>query len=207
VTGFEPRLVLTGKWVELIPLEPGHAADLAVAGQDPEVWRWLPYGYCGTRDRMDSLIAELLDRQSRGTDVVFTVTQLAHRRRIGMTRFMEIDRPNRNVEIGGTWLSSEFWRTPLNTESKRLLLGHAFEREGCVRVQLKTDIRNERSQRAIERLGAVREGIRRRHLLRADGTFRDSVYYSILDSEWPAVRTRLDDLLARPWPRGPGATG
>ena len=118
-----------------------------------------------------------------------------------MTNFLHIDRENQSVEVGGTWLDSGFWRTPFNTESKYLLFRHAFEVERVNRLQLQTDLRNERSQRAIERLGAVREAVLREDVQLADGYFRSSVYYSVLASEWPAVRARLEASLARPWNR------
>ena len=114
-----------------------------------------------------------------------------------MTRFMDIQPENRSVEIGGTWISPQYQRTVVNTEAKFLMLRHAFEVLDCVRVQIKTDLRNTRSQRAIERLGAVREGVLREHMMLPDGTLRSSVYYSILAAEWPAVRQRLLDLLER----------
>jgi RimJ/RimL family protein N-acetyltransferase len=113
----------------------------------------------------------------------------------GMTRYMTIDRPNRGLEIGGTWYGRRFRRTAMNTECKYLLMRHAFEVLGCIRVQLKTDLRNERSQQAIERLGAVREGVLRKNMIMPDGYHRSSVMYSVIDDEWPAVKARLEQLL------------
>ncbi|MFM8320705.1 MAG: GNAT family N-acetyltransferase, partial [Chloroflexota bacterium] len=117
---------------------------------------------------------------------------------LGCTRYLDIRPAHRGVEIGGTWYGAAYQRTGVNTEAKYLLLQHAFETWGCVRVQLKTDLRNQRSQRAIERLGAVREGVIRNHMVLPDGSLRHSVIYSILDSEWPAVKLRLEALMARP---------
>jgi RimJ/RimL family protein N-acetyltransferase len=148
---------------------------------------------------MRKLTELLLDRQSKGTDLPFTVIDRSSRRPIGMTRFLDVERTDRAVEIGGTWYDPQFWRSPINTESKRLLLAHAFEVENVNRVQLKTDVQNLRSQRAIERLGAVREGVLRDHRIVWSGRVRSSVVYSILRTEWPAVRERLDGSLARPW--------
>ncbi len=136
-------------------------------------------------------------RQAAGTDLPFAVIQLASGRVAGATRFMEIRPEHRGLEIGGTWYGLEFQRTVVNTECKYLLLRHAFEVLGAIRVQFKADVRNERSWRAIERLGAKREGILRNHMILPDGVIRDSVYYSIIDSEWPGVKQRLEDMLKK----------
>lgn len=201
---FRTPLTLRGQNIRLAPLSPEQVPALVEAGHDPEIWRWMPYGDRGSPERMADLVQLLLARQSEGIDLAFTTLLEPAGRPIGMTRYLGIDRPNRNVEVGGTWLDPRYWRSPINTESKLLMLGHAFEDEGCERVQIKTDTRNVRSQKAIERLGAVREGVLRQHMVRADGTFRDSVVYSVLRSEWPEVRTRLTGFLARPWVRSDG---
>jgi RimJ/RimL family protein N-acetyltransferase len=158
---------------------------------------------------MDALIALLLERQKAGTDLPFTTVLRADDRPVGMTRFLHIDRTNLSVEVGGTWLDSALWRTPVNTESKFLLFRYAFETEKVHRVSLRTDLRNERSQRAIARLGAVREAVFRDDRLLADGSFRSSVAYGILASEWPRVRSGLEGMLAHEWNpaelRGPTA--
>ncbi len=148
---------------------------------------------------MTQVVDRLLERQAEGTDLPFVVLRKPEAVPIGMTRFLDIDRANRNVEVGGTWYDSVYWRTPINTDAKLRLLGYAFEVERVVRVQLKTDLRNVRSQRAIERLGAVREGALRHHRILRDGSLRTSVYYSILEEEWPDVRHRLELALQRPW--------
>jgi len=207
--GFRPPLTLPGRFVVLVPLERAHAPALVEAGSDPEIWRYLVVAPCHTVPEMEALIALLLQRQELGTDLAFAVLDRATGTPLGMTRFLEIDRENRRVEIGGTWYARSAQRTPVNTECKRLLLGHAFAVEGANRVQLKTDLRNRRSQQAIERLGAVREGVLRDHTVMPDGFIRQSVVYSIVFSEWPSVRARLDALLERPWsrdtrPSGPG---
>lgn len=199
--GFRPPVELDGRWVRLVPLGPEQARELVGAGADPRVWAYLPYPHPRDEPSMRSLIALLLDRQAHGTDLAFAVLDRATGRPIGMTRFLEIDRAHRRAEIGGTWYDPRLWRTPVNTEAKRLLFGYAFERERANRVQLKTDLRNERSQRAIERLGAIREGVLRGHMVMPDGVIRSSVVYSVLAEEWPAVRARLDAFLERPWPR------
>ncbi len=196
---FRPPLTLRGRHIRLVPLALDQIPALVAAGQDAEVWQWMPYGYRGTQDRMADLVRLLLERQAAGLDLALTTILEPGGRPVGMTRYLGIDRPNRNVEVGGTWLDPRLWRTPINTDSKLLMLRHAFEDEGCERVQLKTDTRNVRSQRAIERLGAVREGVWRQHMVRDDGSFRDSVVYSILRTEWPAVRSRLESSLNVPW--------
>jgi RimJ/RimL family protein N-acetyltransferase len=156
------------------------------------------YGNIETEDQMRNFVRHLLALQQRGTDLPFAVIHVPSGRAVGMTRYLNIDAENRALEIGGTWYGLAYQRTSVNTECKYLLLGYAFETLDCVRVQLKTDLRNERSQRAIERLGAVREGVLRNHMILPDGTLRHSVFYSILPEEWPSVRARLAAWLERP---------
>lgn len=203
---FRTPISMEGQYIRLVPLRRSHVAGLTKAGKDPEIWRWMRFGYCGTPEAMGRMVEVLLDRQAQGIDLPFTVLLRPDDRPVGMTRYLDIDRPNRNVEVGGTWYSSDLWRTAVNTESKLLMLANAFETEGCERVQIKTDLRNVRSQRAIERLGAVREGVLRQHIVLPDGTLRDSVVYSILRPEWPAARRLLQQALERPWspPLAPG---
>src|SRR5258708_33070454 len=140
-------------------------------------------------------VHDLVVRRAGGTDLPFGGVHQATGRAIGASRYLDIQPANRAVEIGGTWYGRDFQRTAVNTESKYLLLSHAFERLGCVRVQLKTDLRNERSQHAIERIGAQREGVLRHNKIMPDGHLRDSVYYSILAEEWPAVKAKLEGML------------
>lgn len=191
---------LHGRHVRLIPLKLEHASGLVAQANDEEIWRYMPFGFVNSQARMEGLIADLLGRQSMGTDLPFAVALQsasgAPAELIGMTRFMSIERRHRGLEVGGSWLGRDFRRTACNTEAKHLLFRHAFETLGCVRLQLKTDVRNERSQRAIERIGAVREGLLRNNMILQDGYIRSSVYYSIIDAEWPAVRARLEAMLA-----------
>lgn len=190
-------VTLTGQVVRLEPLTIEHTADLTLAGQDESIWQYMLYGSIHTHDQMRAWIQDLLDRQKAGTDLPFAVVLLKTGRAIGATRYLEIRPEHRGLEIGGTWYAVDYQRTPVNTECKYLLLKHAFEALGCIRVQFKTDLRNERSQRALYRIGAIKEGILRNHMIMPDGTFRDSVYYSILASEWPKVKTRLEEMMKR----------
>jgi RimJ/RimL family protein N-acetyltransferase len=155
------------------------------------------YGNVTSEEKMRSWVEEMLSRQARGTDLCFAVIHKGSNQAIGATRYLEIRPKDRGLEIGGTWYGVEYQRTAVNTECKYLLLKHAFETLGCIRVQFKTDSRNLRSQKAIERLGAVKEGVLRNHMVLPDSTLRDSVYYSIIDTEWPTVKNRLEHMLAR----------
>ena len=190
-------VVLTGKHVRLEPLSEAHIPGLTAAGGDPSIWRFMLYGEVTSEEKMGDWVRDILSRKAAGSDQPFAVIHLGSGKIAGATRYLEIRPAHRGLEIGGTWYGKEFQRTPVNTETKYLLLRHAFEVLGCIRVQLKTDLRNERSQKAIERLGAVREGVLRNHMILEDGLYRHSVYYSILDSEWPGVKARLEGLLAR----------
>ncbi len=195
---FDPQpTVLTGRYVRLEPLELRHADELFGASQDTDIWRYMPIRMPQSpQDMLDWIRTTLADHE-RGHEIPFATIDLHSRQAVGSTRFMDIRRSARGLEIGWTWLGTAFHRTPINTECKWLLLQHAFESLGAARVQLKTDGRNERSQRAIERIGAVREGLHRKHRLCSDGEIRDSVFYSIIDTDWPIVKSRLCRLLDR----------
>jgi N-acetyltransferase len=184
-------VVLTGARAKLIPMDQSHVGALYEAGRSPEIWPYMPMSV-KTAEDMRCLVREALQAQERGTEFPFVIVDQERTRVVGSTRFLEITPAHRGIEIGWTWLSPVVWRTSINTECKYLLLRHCFEVLGAIRVQLKTDARNIRSQTAIERLGAVREGVLRHHRIMPDGYLRDSVYYSILAEEWPGVRTRLD---------------
>jgi RimJ/RimL family protein N-acetyltransferase len=179
----------------LEPLTIAHVPDLACAGQDESIWRYMRYGIVDTEEKMRRWVLELLELQALGTDLPFAVIHVDSGQAIGSTRYLEIHPLDRGLEIGGTWYAVPYQRTAANTECKYLLLRHAFEALGCIRVQFKTDLRNERSQRALERIGAVREGTLRNHMILPDGTRRHSVYYSILDSEWSQVKKGLEEKL------------
>lgn len=186
---------LTGKFIRLEPLAISQAAELSLASANASIWKYMLYGDVIDEPRMSAWIADLLNRAKNGTELPFAVRDLTSDRLIGATRFMDIRAKDKGLEIGGTWYAPEFQRTYVNTEAKFLLLRHAFEIYECVRVQLKTDSSNTRSIAAIERIGAKREGVLRNHMLLADGTLRDSVYFSVIDSEWPLVKQNLEKIL------------
>lgn len=191
-------VVLYGDSVRLEPLDHRHVAALFEAAQADQIWRYMPVRRPATVQEMADLVDKAWKAASLGMEIPFAVIRNADERPVGSTRFLEIRRPDRALEIGWTWLALEAQRTRINTECKYLLLGHAFDDLGAIRVQLKTDGRNEASQRSIERIGAVREGVLRKHRLTWDGVYRDTVYFSVLDDEWAAVKARLESFLARP---------
>ena len=193
---FRTAPTIVGRFLRLEPLQEAHASALLEPARDPEVFRYLRYAPGGSESAMLAHIRELLARLGRGTDLPFTIYRRSDDRPVGMTRFLEIDRENSSVEVGGTWIDRRLWGSIVNTESKRLMLSYAFDQEAAMRVQIKTDLRNLRSQKAIEKLGAVREGVLRSHVVMPDGFRRSSVYYSILAAEWPPVRDRLDRRIA-----------
>ncbi len=184
---------LLGKVIRLEPLSEAHVLDLTEIGLDENIWRYMLYGNIDSEEKMRAFVRDLLSRQARGTDLPFAVIHLASERAIGCTRYLNIRPKHRGLEIGGTWYGAAYRRTAANTECKYLLLRHAFETLGCIRVQIKTDVRNVPSLRAIERLGAVEEGTLRNHIITPDGTIRDSIFYSILDTEWPPVKAGLEE--------------
>jgi RimJ/RimL family protein N-acetyltransferase len=184
-------VTLEGKHVRLEPMTESHVPGLAAVGLDDSIWEHMLYGDVHSEEDIRNWVRNILSRQ----DLPFTVIYLASERVAGATRYLNIHPAYRGLEIGGTWYGLEFQRTAVNTECKYLLLQYAFETLGCIRVQLKTDSRNERSQRAIKRIGAKHEGVLRNHMILPDGRFRDSVYYSIIDSEWPEVKIRLEEML------------
>jgi len=190
-------VVLTGKHVRLEPMTEAHTPALAEIGVGQSFWDFMVYGDINTVDDMRYWVLDILSRAEKGTDLPFVAIHLASGRVAGATRYLNIIPNDRGLEIGGTWYGPDYQRTMVNTECKYLLLQYAFEKLGCIRVQLKTDLRNERSQKAIERIGAVKEGVLRNHMILPDGYYRHSVYYSILDTEWPQVKKRLEEKLNR----------
>lgn len=192
-----PPVTLDGRQVRLVPLQPDHAAAFWEVAKDSleEIFRWIPYRM-ETPEDFQRVVEKAFAEQARGESVVFATVERVTGKVIGSTRFMNIDRANSRAEIGSTWIAPPWQRTAVNTEAKYLMLRHAFEEWRCIRVELKTDALNQRSRNAILRLGAREEGTLRKHLLTWTGRMRDTVYFSILDTEWPGVKSRLEAKLA-----------
>jgi N-acetyltransferase len=188
-------VTLEGRHVRLEPLRREHLAGLAEVGLDPELWRWIPTAV-RTSEEMAAYIETALQEEERGASLPFALVQRTTGQAIGSTRYGNIERTHHRVEIGWTWVARAWQRTAANTEAKYLLLRHAFESLGCMRVELKTDSLNERSRAAILRIGAKEEGIFRNHMITASGRIRHTVYFSIIDSEWPGVKARLEAKLS-----------
>ncbi|MDG4829719.1 bifunctional pyridoxamine 5'-phosphate oxidase family protein/GNAT family N-acetyltransferase [Solwaraspora sp. WMMD1047] len=195
---------LHGEHVRLEPLEPGHARELTTALADPQVWRYATSPQPTSPEQMAGHVAGLLRARWLGERLTWVQRDTRTGEVAGLTAFVRPDEATRSVEIGATLLGQGWWRTGINTEAKLLLLGHAFDTLGAVRVSWQTDIRNERSQRAIARLGAVREGVLRANKRRADGTWRDSVLYSMTAEQWPEAQLNLRKRLLPPAPVGRG---
>lgn len=191
-------VTLAGRWVRLVPLTLEHVPALWAVADDDDIWRWT-LSHPRSVDDMRRYVQEALEVQARGGAIPFATTEAATGRVIGSTRFHNVEPHHRRVEIGYTWLARSWQRTPANTEAKYLMLRHAFESLGCVRVELRTNALNLRSRNAILRIGATEEGTLRRHMVNDEGVYRDTVYFSILDHEWPGVKERLEARLARPW--------
>jgi RimJ/RimL family protein N-acetyltransferase len=187
-------VTLSSADVRLEPLAPEHVPALVRVGLDPVLWRLIPTPITSAEE-MHAYVATALDDQRRGVALPFAIVDAASGEVIGSTRFGNIEPAHRRLEIGWTWLARNRQRTRANTAAKRLLLGHAFDALGANRVELKTDALNATSRNAIARIGGVQEGILRQHVVCASGRVRDTVYFSILASEWPAVRRRLDERL------------
>ncbi len=190
-------ITLVGEHVRLEPIGPQHVDDLYQVGQEESIWRYLSTPPFTSLDDARAWVDMCVARNASGERVQFAVIHGAEERAIGSTGYLDIDRPNRVLEIGMTWYGVDYQRTAVNTECKYLLLRHAFEDLSALRVCLKTDHRNERSQRAILRIGAQREGVLRNHRIARDGVNRHSHYFSIIDTEWPDVKERLEGMMNR----------
>jgi RimJ/RimL family protein N-acetyltransferase len=188
---------LEGRHIRLEPLRPEHASLLWEIAKEHlvDLFQWIPYRLESLED-FKKFNSQVLDEQARGLSVPFATVERSSGQVVGTTRFMNMDLANRKVEIGSTWIAPRWQRTEVNTEAKYLMLCQAFEVWKCLRVELKTDALNQRSRNAILRLGAKEEGTLRKHMLVYNGRQRDSVYFSILDTEWPAVKARLASSLA-----------
>ncbi|HMC50273.1 MAG TPA: GNAT family protein [Solirubrobacterales bacterium] len=188
---------LTGNLIAIEPLKAEHGAGLLAAADADEVFAWLPYPRPANLTEARNWIDDALGDRRGGRRLPFAVLSTVDGSVIGSTSYWDFDAHNAHVEIGSTWLGRAFWGTGCNAEAKLLLMEHAFEALGLERVAYRTDIRNERSQRAIEQLGATKEGVHRHEMRRRDGSWRDSVHYSVLSAEWPTVRRRLGDRIAK----------
>lgn len=187
--------VLTGKAVELRPLEKEHFDELLELSKDKDLWEFYPWNYADTQTFVTSYEETLKERET-GKAYPFIIYHLASKRIIGSTLLFDISTIDRKLEIGRTWLIKEFWRTGVNTECKLMLLSFCFETLKTVRVQLKASSKNIRSRKAIEKIGAQFEGILRNERLMPNGTFRDTAMYSILDTEWHTVKKKLESLVS-----------
>jgi RimJ/RimL family protein N-acetyltransferase len=186
---------LEGSLAVLEPLEPGHAAALWKAAQAPETWSWL--ANLDDRERFDEWLGQSLAASAAGREGVFAICDRRRREIVGSTRYMNVRGADRALEIGWTWLNPVAWRSGINVEVKLLLLAHAFDDLDCVRVELKTDARNERSRAAMAAIPAQFEGVLRNHMTVPDVGLRDSAFYSVIDGEWPGVRANIERRLAR----------
>lgn len=182
---------ISGKRVRLEPLGYQHVRDLVGAASSDDIWTYLDEPTPRGREAVEALIRAALDDLAASRRVPFAVVDTATNRAVGSTSYIDIRPADRGVEIGWTWLTPMVWGSGINTEAKYLLLAHAFDDQAAIRVALKTDVRNTRSLRAIERLGAVREGTWRNHRVLTTGAFRDSAYFSVIESEWPATKNLL----------------
>lgn len=188
-------VTLEGRHVRLVPLDAQHVTGLCEVGLDPEIWRWFPQPVSdGTG--MREWVEEAIQLAARGLALPFAI-ELHGGGVVGSTRYANIERAHRRLEIGWTWVTPAHQRTAVNTEAKLLLLQHAFEELGCNRVEFKTDALNTRSRTALAGIGATEEGIFRSHIITASGRIRDSVYFSVIAAEWPEVRSRLERRLNR----------
>lgn len=188
-------VTLEGASVRLAPMTLDHVDALCAVGLDPAIWQWMP---AKVRDRagMAAFVESCVAARDAGTALPFVTVVRDSALVVGATRFMNMVPADLRVEIGGTWIAPAWQRTRVNSEAKYLMLGHAFDQWGCRRVEFKTSARNARSRAAILRLGATEEGTLRKHMVQEDGSARDSVYFSIVDDEWPAIKARLEAALA-----------
>ncbi len=188
---------LEGSLVVLEPLEASHEQGLFEVAQDPRIWRYIPFDAGETREAFHSWMEAALAASEAGKEVPFATLDVRTGEPLGSTRYLALRPEHRGLEIGWTWLAPSHWRTGANVEAKLLMLEHAFERLGCLRVEFKTDARNEISRAALAALPARFEGIFRRHMIVRGYQYRDSAYYSIIEDEWPEVKENLRRRLAR----------
>ena len=187
-------VVLEGTYVKLEPLSQGHHQALCEVGLDTVLWKYTTTQVQSSED-MKRYIATALTWQSEGTALPFVIIEKPSGIVVGSTRYANIDVTNKRMEIGWTWIARPWQRTAINTEAKYLLLTHAFENLGCMRVEFKTDVLNVQSRNALTRIGAKEEGVFRNHMITQTGRIRNTIYFSIIDSEWPGVKLRLTDMM------------
>ena len=187
---------LDGRLVRIEPLASRHEDGLRDAAADQRTWRWMPMNPTGDAGSFHDWMTDALARSAEGVEAAFCVLEPGGGRPLGSTRYLALRPEHRSVEIGWTWLSPAAWGTGANAEAKLLLMGHAFERLGCMRVEFKTDALNERSRAALEAIGARFEGIHRKHMLVRGGELRDSAWYSVVDDDWPATEAALAERVA-----------
>lgn len=191
----QPRhSILEGTTIKLVPMDESHVEGLARVLRNPNIWEFT-WRKITSDEQVRDLITTAFASQTNGSQIPFVIIEQASGQIVGTTRIMHPDMVHRNAEIGCTWISPEYWRTSVNTEAKSLLLHYCFEELKLVRVEFTVVASNLRSQRAVERLGAVREGVLRQHRIRSDGSIHDNVVFSILDKEWPSVKENLHYLL------------
>jgi len=183
-------ITLAGKHIRLEPMRPSHARALSEAGRDQAIWSWMPARPLKA-ETMDRWLEKAVQAEAQGREYPFVVVRLEDNRVIGSTRYLEVQEDDRTVEIGWTWYTPDAWGGVVNPEAKYLLMRHAFDDWHAIRVALKTDIKNLHSQAAIKKLGARYEGTLRNQRIRPDGSYRDTVIFSVIESEWPSVELRL----------------
>ena len=184
-------ITLTGTHIRLEPMRPAHAAALLDAGRAAEIWEWMPTRPVN-ETTMEGWLTKAMQAESQGREYPFVVSLIQSGRLVGSTRYLDVQEDDRTAEIGWTWYTPDTWGGVVNPEAKYLLMRHAFDDWGAIRVALKTDVRNLHSQAAIKKLGAKYEGLLRNQRIRPDGSYRDTVVFSITDREWPAVKSRLE---------------
>jgi len=187
-------ITLTGTYIRLEPMRPSHAQALLDAGRDDAIWSWMPARPV-TPETMDRWLEKAMEAESQGREYPFVIVRLQDNRVIGSTRYLDVQEADRNVEIGWTWYTPDVWGGVVNPEAKYLLMRHAFDDWRAIRVALKTDINNLHSQAAIKKLGARYEGTLRNQRIRLDGSYRDTVIFSVIESEWPTVKSGLEERL------------
>ncbi|MFM9986356.1 MAG: GNAT family N-acetyltransferase [Flavobacteriales bacterium] len=189
-----PHTILSGELVELIPLTEAHFAELALLARENRIWEFIPFDM-STTEKCLQVFANAITERERGTQVPFVIVHKQQKKIIGSTRLLSIESRHKKLEIGWTWLHPDYWATAVNLECKLVLLTFCFDELGAVRVMLRTDVYNLRSRKAIEKIGCQFEGVLRNDLIRDNGTYRNSAYFSIIDSEWENARRNLAALL------------